>query len=123
MRKKHSERIAAVVSIAGNLDLVYWKKEKLKNELRKLADDEETGETLENLIFEIGLDAFCDSVKKWKKSGFGTNTGVRKKAIQKELSHMTDDLIPIAKKVDETDRITAHKICEIVSKLIRLTNA
>lgn len=65
--KKHVERLLAVESALRSIDYLNDDILEIKNKLRIVADDEENGGVLENIIFEIGLDAIEESLRKIRK--------------------------------------------------------
>lgn len=65
--KKHVERLLAVKSVLRGIDYLNDDIEEIKNELRYVADAEENEGVLENIIFEIGLDAIAESLEKIRK--------------------------------------------------------
>jgi hypothetical protein len=67
MKMKHIERIFALESSLRGIDFLHGDIATILNELKDVADDEENGESLKNTIFEIGLDAIEESLRKIRK--------------------------------------------------------
>lgn len=64
MKIKHFARILTLESLLHGVDYLNGDMETILDEIRTAADNEETGESLRNYIFETGLEAIADSIGK-----------------------------------------------------------
>jgi hypothetical protein len=67
MKIKHIERIFALESALRGIDYLHEDIKAIRDELINVANDEDNGGYLKDVIFKIGLDAIEESLRKIRK--------------------------------------------------------